>query len=429
MDKVNGKTDLIELNDSIDEGMMDLVEDAKKTKAKAAKTEKKAKAEDAGDSTGGDEERISKQRTAAINKFMSDIERSMGKGAVMRWGEKVQGSSVSVIPTGCLGLDMALGIGGIPRGRIIEIYGPESSGKTTVTLHIVAEVQKMRGIAAFIDAEHALDPVYAKKLGVDVDELYISQPDSGEQALDIAEEMVKSGAIDLIVIDSVAALVPKSELEGEMGHATMGVQARLMSQGLRKLTAICGRTGTTIMFTNQLRANIGGYGPLETTTGGRALRFYASVRMEIKKASGDAQIKEGDKIIGHHTYVKVAKNKMAPPFKTATFDIMFGQGISYEGDMLDVGVAHDIIGKGGAWYSYKDYSWQGREKAKKFLVENPALCVEIENAVCEKNGMKSLTEIRNAPLKEIVTIETSSKKDKKKDKKQEAKIAEITDDE
>ncbi|MCL2702940.1 MAG: recombinase RecA [Defluviitaleaceae bacterium] len=359
---------------------------------------------------------------------MGDMEKGFGKGAVMRWGEKVSNTSVSVIPTGCLGLDMALGIGGIPRGRIIEIFGPESSGKTTVTLHIVAEVQKMRGVAAFIDAEHALDPVYARKLGVNIDDLYISQPDSGEQALDIAEEMVKSGAIDLIVIDSVAALVPRSELEGDMGHATMGVQARLMSQALRKLTAICGRTGTTIIFTNQLRANIGGYGLAEVTTGGRALKFYASIRMEIRK-QGDS-IKEGEKLIGNPTFVKVAKNKLAPPFKTVNFDIMFGKGISYEGDVLDVAVASGIINKGGSWYSYQDYSWQGREKAKAFFKENPELCVELENAVRAKNDMKTLTEIRNAPLRELITIESKPKKEKGRSKsgKTEAQIVEINDD-
>ncbi|MCL2407906.1 MAG: recombinase RecA [Defluviitaleaceae bacterium] len=358
---------------------------------------------------------------------MGDMEKSYGKGAVMRFGEKASGQGVSVIPTGCLGLDLALGIGGIPRGRIIEIFGPESSGKTTVTLHIVAEAQKMRGVAAFIDAEHALDPVYARNLGVNIDELYISQPDSGEQALDIAEDMVKSGAIDIIVIDSVAALVPRSELDGDMGHATMGVQARLMSQGLRKLTAICGRTGTTIIFTNQLRANIGGYGPAETTTGGRALKFYASIRMDIRK-QGES-IKEGDKLIGNPIMVKVAKNKLAPPFKTVNFDIMFGKGISFEGDTLDVATAAGIVNKGGSWYSYKDYSWQGREKAKTFLKENPDICLEIENTVRAAHGMKSLTEIRNAPPKEMVAIDSgSSKKKGKSAPVKNVAIAEIADD-
>ncbi|MDR1705098.1 MAG: recombinase RecA [Clostridiales bacterium] len=352
---------------------------------------------------------MSKERLEALNQAVKRIGQKFGDRAVMRWGEKIVDTSVDVVPTGCLGLDLALGIGGIPRGRIIEIYGPESSGKTTLTLHIVAEMQRMKGVCAFIDAEHALDPVYAKKLGVNIDDLYISQPDSGEQGLDIAEEMVRSGAVDLIVIDSVAALVPRAEIDGEMGQATMGVQARLMSQALRKLTSRCGIFGTTIIFTNQLRANITSYGGGETTTGGRALKFYASMRLDIRKESGDTGvIKSGDRQIGNRVRVKVAKNKLAPPFKSVVVDVIFGEGISYEGDMLDVGVDQEIVNKSGSWYSYNDYRLgQGRDAAKKFLKENPTVCEEIENAVRAKNGMKTLTEIRNVSPRELVVYEVS----------------------
>lgn len=425
-DKDGGK--VMELADAETEKLMEIVEEAKKKAApKAGKKDKgaeKAPTESAEEA----DKRIAKERADALNRFMARAEQSFGRGAVMRWGEKVANTSVSVVPTGCLGIDLALGIGGVPRGRIIEIFGPEASGKTTVTLHIVAEVQKMRGVAAFIDAEHALDPVYAQKLGVNIDDLYISQPDSGEQALDIAEEMVKSGAIDLIVIDSVAALVPKSEIDGDMGQATMGVHARLMSQALRKLTAICGRTGTIIIFTNQLRSTITTWGGGETTTGGRALRFYASIRMDIRKDS--RHITEGDTAIGSDVTVKIAKNKLAPPFKSAKFNIIWGEGIAYEVDMLNVGVANGVVNKSGSWYSYGEHRLgQGHEKAAAFLRDNGDLCVSIENEVREKNGMKSLTEIRSAPMRELVVIEARPSKKKKSTKSETTPvIAEIGDD-
>ncbi len=316
----------------------------------------------------------------ALDVALSQIEKQFGKGAVMKLGDDKVKMNVEVTPTGSLGLDIALGVGGIPRGRIIEVYGPESSGKTTIALHMVAEVQKKGGIAGYIDAEHALDPIYAKALGVDIDNLYISQPDDGEQALEICETMVRSGAIDIVIVDSVAALVPRAEIEGEMGDSHMGLQARLMSQALRKLTGITNKSKCTVLFINQLREKIGvTFGNPETTTGGRALKFYASVRIDIRKAD---VLKQGTDVVGNRTKVKVAKNKVAPPFKTAEFDIMYGQGISREGDVLDLAAEVDIVNKSGAWYAYKETRiGQGRENAKIFLKEHPDMCLEIENEV------------------------------------------------
>ena len=322
----------------------------------------------------------------ALKTAMEQIEKNFGKGAVMRLGENVA-MNVGAIHTGSLTLDLALGIGGIPKGRIVEIYGPESSGKTTVALHCVAEAQKAGGTAAFIDVEHALDPVYAKKLGVDIDSLLVSQPDSGEQALEIAEALVRSGAIDIIVIDSVAALVTKAEIEGEMGDSHMGLQARLMSQALRKLTGITNKSNCTVVFINQLREKIGvTFGNPETTTGGRALKFYSSIRMEIRKAD---VLKQGTEIVGNRTKVKVAKNKVAPPFRTAEFDIIYGKGISKEGDILDLAADVDIVNKSGAWYAYKETRiGQGRENAKQFLREHPEMCAEIDHLVRVHYGLE-----------------------------------------
>ena len=310
------------------------------------------------------------------------MEKQYGKGAVMRLGDPGAQMKVETIPTGSISLDLALGQGGIPKGRIVEIYGPESSGKTTVTLHMIAEVQKRGGIAGFIDAEHALDPVYAKNIGVDIDNLYISQPDSGEQALEIAETMVRSGAIDIVVVDSVAALVPKAEIEGDMGDAHMGLQARLMSQALRKLTAVISKSNCVVIFINQLREKLGVmFGNPETTTGGRALKFYSSVRLDVRRIES---IKQGGEVIGNRTRVKVVKNKVAPPFKEAEFDIMFGKGISMIGDILDVATNADIIVKSGAWFAYKgEKIGQGRENAKQYLEDNPAVLAEIDKAVRE----------------------------------------------
>ena len=293
---------------------------------------------------------------------------------------------MAFLPTGSLSLDIALGLGGVPRGRIIEVFGPESSGKTTVALHIVAEIQKRGGIAGFIDAEHALDPVYAKNIGVNIDDLYISQPDCGEQALEITETMVRSGAVDVIIVDSVAALVPKAEIDGEMGDSHMGLHARLMSQALRKLTAVVSKTNCVVIFINQLREKVGVvFGNPEVTTGGRALKFYASVRMDVRRID---TLKMGGEIVGNRTRVKVVKNKVAPPFKEAEFDIMFGKGISREGDILDLAVANDIVDKSGAWYAYMgDKIGQGRENAKAFLAENPAICAEIDEKIREKLGL------------------------------------------
>ncbi len=323
----------------------------------------------------------------ALDAAISQIQKQFGKGSIMKLGEATE-THVSTFPTGSLSLDIALGVGGVPRGRIIEVFGPESSGKTTVTLHMIAEVQKKGGIAAFIDAEHALDPAYARKLGVNIDELYISQPDNGEQALEIAETMVRSGAIDLVVIDSVAALVPRAEIEGDMGDSHMGLQARLMSQALRKLTGVVNKSKCTVIFINQLREKVGiTFGSNETTTGGRALKFYASVRLDVRKIE---TLKQSNEFIGSRTRVKVVKNKVAPPFQQAEFDIMYGEGISTEGDVLDLAADIDIVNKSGAWYSYGDIRLgQGRENAKLYLKEHSELLGEIENKVRGHYGIKS----------------------------------------
>ena len=328
------------------------------------------------------ETNVSEERNKALKLAIEKIEKDFGKGSIMRLGDKTT-VNVDAIPTGALSLDVALGIGGIPRGRIIEIYGPESSGKTTLAQHIVAECQKKGGIAAFVDAEHALDPEYAKNLGVNIDDLLISQPDTGEQALDITEELVRSGAVDIVVVDSVAALVPKAEIEGSMEDQQMGLQARLMSKALRKLTGIIGKTNTTVIFINQLRMKIGVmYANPETTTGGNALKYYASVRMEIRRTES---LKGDEGEIGNHVRVRVLKNKVAPPFRTAEFDIIFGKGISKIGNILDVAVNLNIIKKAGAWFSYNDEKLgQGREKAKEFLEQNPEVLAEVETLVRQK---------------------------------------------
>ena len=322
----------------------------------------------------------------ALDAALGQIEKQFGKGSVMKLGDSGKNMNVQTVPTGSLSLDIALGLGGVPRGRIIEIYGPESSGKTTVALHMVAEVQKRGGIAGFVDAEHALDPAYAKNIGVDIDELYISQPDNGEQALEITETMVRSGAMDIIIVDSVAALVPKAEIEGDMGDSHMGLQARLMSQALRKLTGVVSKSNCIVIFINQLREKIGVmFGNPETTTGGRALKFYASVRMDVRRTE---TIKQGGEVIGNRTRVKVVKNKVAPPFKEAEFDIMFGKGISKESDILDLAVNLGIIQKRGAWFAYNDGKiGQGRENAKIFLRENPEIAEEIERQVRAHYGL------------------------------------------
>ena len=322
---------------------------------------------------------IEKEKLQALNQALGKIEKDFGKGSVMRLGEATS-MNIDVISTGSIGLDIAVGIGGLPKGRIVEIYGPESSGKTTVALHTVAEAQKNGGIAAFIDAEHALDPVYAKALGVDIDNLIISQPDTGEQALEITEALIRSGAIDIIVVDSVAALVPKAEIEGEMGDSHVGLQARLMSQALRKLTGSIKKSNCVAIFINQLREKVGiMFGNPETTTGGRALKFYSSVRLDVRRIDS---IKQGDKVLGNRTRVKVVKNKVAPPFKQAEFDIMYGEGISKIGDLLDIAADIDIVKKSGAWYSYNDTKLgQGRENVKKFLEDNLDLTTEIDEKV------------------------------------------------
>ena len=316
------------------------------------------------------------EKLKALDAALGQIEKQYGKGTVMRLGDPASQMIVETIPTGSLSLDIALGPGGIPKGRIIEIYGPESSGKTTVTLHMIAEVQKRGGIAGFIDAEHALDPVYAKNIGVDIDNLYISQPDNGEQAMEITETMVRSGAMDIVVVDSVAALVPKAEIDGEMGDSHVGLQARLMSQALRKLTAVISKSNCTVVFINQLREKIGVmFGNPETTTGGRALKFYASVRLDVRRVEA---LKQGGEVIGNRTRVKVVKNKVAPPFKEAEFDIMFGEGISTVGDILDLAASINLVVKSGAWYAYEgEKIGQGRENAKQYLKDNPAVCDEI----------------------------------------------------
>ena len=329
--------------------------------------------------TGSDKQR-------ALEAALSQIERAYGKGSVMRLGQDGAAIEVETIPSGSLGLDIALGIGGLPKGRVVEIYGSESSGKTTLALHVIAEAQKRGGIAAFIDAEHALDPIYAKKLGVDVNELLISQPDTGEQALEITDTLVRSGAVDVLVIDSVAALTPRAEIEGEMGDIHVGLQARLMSQALRKLTAHISKSGCMVIFINQIRMKIGVlYGNPETTSGGNALKFYASVRLDIRRIG---QIKEGDEIVGNATRVKVVKNKLAPPFRKVEFDIMYGKGISREGELVDLGVKAELIEKSGSWYSYDSQRiGQGRENAKKFLMENPEIAETIESAIRKNAGV------------------------------------------
>ena len=322
----------------------------------------------------------------ALDAALTQIEKAYGKGSVMKLGDSGANMNIETVPTGSLSLDIALGLGGVPKGRIIEVYGPESSGKTTVALHMVAEVQKRGGIAGFIDAEHALDPVYAKNIGVDIDNLYISQPDNGEQALEITETMVRSGAIDIVIVDSVAALVPKAEIDGEMGDSHVGLQARLMSQALRKLTAVISKSNCIVIFINQLREKVGVmFGNPETTTGGRALKFYSSVRLDVRRIES---LKQGGEVIGNRVRIKVVKNKIAPPFKEAEFDIMFGKGISREGDILDLAAKEDIVEKSGAWYAYEGSKiGQGRENAKNFLQANQELCREIERKVREKYGL------------------------------------------
>ena len=325
-------------------------------------------------------------KTKALDAALSQIERAFGKGSIMRLGKNNNTMDVDTVPTGSLGLDIALGIGGLPRGRVVEIYGPESSGKTTLALHCLAEAQKKGGICAFIDAEHALDPIYARKLGVNIDDLLISQPDAGEQALEIADTLVRSGAVDVLVIDSVAALVPRAELEGEMGDALPGLQARLMSQALRKLTASINKSNTMVIFINQIRMKIGVmYGSPETTTGGNALKFYASVRLDIRRIGA---IKERDEVVGNQTRVKVVKNKLAPPFKQVEFDIMYGEGVSKMGEILDLGVKAGIVEKSGAWFSYDSQRLgQGRENSKAFLKANPDMTAKIEAAIRQNSGL------------------------------------------
>ena len=323
---------------------------------------------------------INEEKQKALEAALGHIEKQYGKGSVMKLGDSSSNMVVEAVPTGSLGLDIALGVGGVPKGRIVEIYGPESSGKTTVALHMVAEVQKRGGIAGFVDAEHALDPAYAKNIGVDIDELYISQPDNGEQALEITETMVRSGAVDIVIVDSVAALVPKAEIEGDMGDSHVGLHARLMSQALRKLTAAISRSNCVVIFINQLREKVGVmFGNPETTTGGRALKFYASVRLDVRRTE---TLKQGGEMVGNHVKVKVVKNKVAPPFKQAEFDIMFGTGISREGEILDLASECNVVNKSGAWYSYNgERIGQGRENVKIFLKDHPEICEEIEKQV------------------------------------------------
>lgn len=342
---------------------------------------------------------VKEEKLKALDAALGQIEKQFGKGSVMKLGDKGAHMQIETTPTGCLSLDMALGLGGVPKGRIIEVYGPESSGKTTVALHMVAEVQKRGGIAGFIDAEHALDPVYAKNIGVDIDNLYISQPDNGEQALEITETMVRSGAVDIIIVDSVAALVPKAEIEGDMGDSHVGLQARLMSQALRKLTAVTSKSNCTVIFINQLREKIGVmFGNPETTTGGRALKFYSSIRLDVRRIE---TLKQGGEMVGNRTKIKVVKNKIAPPFKEAEFDIMFGEGISREGDILDLAVNTGVVNKSGAWYAYNgEKIGQGRENAKTYLKQNAAVCQEIEERVREGFGLDSAVIPEEKPAQE-----------------------------
>ena len=358
------------------------------------------------------------QKPAAVQKFgderkkaleiaLGKIEKDFGKGSVIRMGDKSNVGKVDVIPTGSLRLDSAIGVGGLPRGRIVEIYGPESSGKTTLALHCVAQAQKLGGTAAFIDAEHALDPVYAEKLGVDINELYVSQPDNGEQALDITEALVRSGAVDMVIVDSVAALVPKAEIEGDMGESHVGLQARLMSQALRKLTSVISKTNAIVIFINQLREKVGiVYGNPETTTGGKALKFYATIRIDVRK--GEA-IKEGSEVIGNRVKIKIVKNKVAPPFKTIIVDMIYGEGISISGEVLDMAVEADVIKKSGAYYSYNgERLGQGRDNARKYLIDNPEMFTEIENLLREKMGNQEQDMDENTEDAQIDEIERNS---------------------
>ena len=341
--------------------------------------------------------KVNSEKMKALDAVLLQIEKQYGKGSIMRLGDEAGKTEIEVIPTGCLTLDLALGIGGMPRGRIIEIYGPESSGKTTVALHAIAEAQKMGGVAAFIDAEHALDPVYAKKLGVNLEDLYVSQPDTGEQALDITDALVRSSAVDIIVFDSVAALTPKAEIEGDMGDSHVGLQARLMSQALRKLTAIVNKSHTCVIFINQLREKVGVmFGNPETTPGGKALKFYASIRIDVRRMDS---LKDGDGIMGNRTKAKIVKNKLAPPFKQAEFDIVFGEGISQQGCIIDMGVQYDIIAKSGAWFSYNGNKVaQGKEKMRQYLKDNPEVQAEIEAKIRE--AAKGGTEEAETPAEE-----------------------------
>ena len=350
-------------------------------------------------------------RLAALNNAVAAIEKNYGKGSIMKLGDSSSNIDIEAIPTGSISLDVALGVGGVPRGRIIEIYGPESSGKTTVALHMIAEAQKRNGIAGFIDAEHALDPQYAKKIGVDIDNLYISQPDNGEQALEIAETMIRSGALDIVIVDSVAALVPKAEIEGDMDDQQVGLHARLMSKAMRKLTGVINRSNCAVVFINQLREKVGiMFGNPEVTTGGRALKFYASVRMDVRRVEA---IKQGGEIIGNHTKVKVVKNKVAPPFKEAEFDIMFGQGISREGDLIDLAVKVDAVQKSGAWYAYKgEKIGQGRENAKTFLREHPEIMAEVEVQVREYYNLPTDAVVEAAAQTDAQSEEGSSQSTK-----------------
>jgi recombination protein RecA len=359
---------------------------------------------------------VKDDKMKALETALAQIEKQYGKGAIMKLGDTGTNMNIETFSTGSISLDIALGLGGIPKGRIVEIYGPESSGKTTIALHMIAEVQKSGGIAGFIDAEHALDPVYAKNIGVDIDNLYISQPDSGEQALEITETMVRSQAVDVIIIDSVAALVPKAEIDGEMGDSHVGLQARLMSQALRKLTAVISKSNCTVIFINQLREKVGVmFGSPETTTGGRALKFYSSIRMDIRRIEA---LKQGGEIIGNRTRVKIVKNKIAPPFKEAEFDIMFGKGISREGDVLDLAAVLDIVNKSGAWYAYNNSKiGQGRENAKQFLANNPEILADIEAKVREKYALKntkSSNKDKEAKIEKKAKIDKEVKKEKEK---------------
>ncbi len=358
----------------------------------------------------------------ALDAALGQIEKQFGKGAVMKLGDNSAHMNVETIPTGSLSLDIALGLGGIPRGRIVEIYGPESSGKTTVTLHMIAEVQKRGGIAGFIDAEHALDPVYARNIGVDVDNLYISQPDNGEQALEITETMVRSGAIDIIVVDSVAALVPRAEIDGDTGDSQVGLQARLMSQALRKLTAVISKSNCTVIFINQLREKVGVmFGNPETTTGGRALKFYSSVRLDVRRIEA---LKQSGETIGNRTRVKVVKNKIAPPFKEAEFDIIFGEGISVEGDVLDLAAGAGIVSKSGAWYAYGGNKiGQGRENTKQYLRDNPEIFEEISGKVREHYGLQNTGKTDEGSVEEIEKTSSAAKKSESSARKSESASA------